>query len=73
MTSATPISATKGRLRDLREHPFDLLREIERRSRAAAAGAHGNDVGLAEWVGVGFRLGHERFVVPRDEVREVLM
>lgn len=60
-------------LGNLREHPFDLLQEIERRSRAAAAGAHGDDAGLVEWVGVGFRLGQEQFVVPRDEVREVLM
>lgn len=67
------MATASDSLGSLREHPFDLLREIERRSRAAAAGAHGDDVGLAEWVGVGFRLGHENFVVPRDEVREVLM
>jgi twitching motility protein PilI len=65
--------AAQGTLRTLQEHPFELLREIERRSRAAAAGAHGDDAGLVEWVGVGFRLGNESFVVPRDEVREVLM
>ena len=47
---------------------------MERRSRAAAAGAlGGGDVSLEEWVGVGFRLGTERFLVPRGEVREVLM
>jgi len=67
------VVASQGSLRALGEHPFELLREIERRSRAAAAGVHGEDTGLAEWVGVGFRLGTERFVVPRDEVREVLM
>lgn len=65
--------AAQDSLRALREHPFDLLREIERRSRAAAAGAYGEDTGLVEWVGVGFRLGNEQFVVARDEVREVLM
>jgi twitching motility protein PilI len=65
--------ATQGSLRALKEHPFELLREIERRSRAAAAGAQVDDEGLVEWVGVGFRLASERFVVPRDEVREVLM
>ncbi|MEQ8206912.1 MAG: chemotaxis protein CheW [Woeseia sp.] len=26
-----------------------------------------------EWVGIGFRIGDERFVASRDEVREVLM
>ena len=65
--------AAQDSLRTLKDHPFDLLCEMERRSRAAAAGAHGHDVNLEEWVGVGFRLGRERFVVPRDEVREVLM
>lgn len=60
-------------LRALREHPFELLREMERRSKMAAAGAHGDDVNVEEWVGVGFRLGDERFVVDRAEVREVLM
>jgi len=68
MTAASP-----GSLRGLKDHPFELLRELERRSRAAAAGAQVDDLGLAEWVGVGFRLGDERFVVPREEVREVLM
>ncbi len=67
------VVASTGSLRALRDHPFDLLREIERRSRAAAAGAQVDDAGLAEWVGVGFRLADERFVVPRDEIREVLM
>lgn len=67
------VVARQGSLRGLREHPFELLQEMERRSRAAAAGAQVDDVGLVEWVGVGFRLGNERFVVPRDQVREVLM
>ena len=67
------VLARHGSLRTLREHPFELLQEIERRTRAAAAGAQVDDVGLVEWVGVGFRLGNERFVVPREEVREVLM
>ena len=60
-------------LRALREHPFELLREIERRSRMALTGAPGDDAAAEEWVGIGMRLGNERFVVPRDAVREVLM
>lgn len=60
-------------LRTLREHPFELLREIERRSRVALTGGPGDDVSGEEWVGIGLRLGNERFVVARDEVREVLM
>ena len=59
-------------LRDLVEQPFELLAEIERRSRAALAGQTDGAV-PSEWVGIGFRLGQEQFVARRDEVREVLM
>ncbi|MGW8367155.1 MAG: chemotaxis protein CheW [Gammaproteobacteria bacterium] len=52
--------------------PFELLQELERRSRAAAAG-HGSGISSeAEKVGIAFRLGGERFVAPREETREVL-
>jgi twitching motility protein PilI len=60
-------------LRSLKDHPFDLLKEIERRSKWALAGAIGDDVDVEEWVGIGFRLGDEQFIVSRDRVREVLM
>ena len=60
-------------LRALRAHPFELLRELERRSRLAITGAPGDDVSTEEWVGIGLRLGNERFVVDREDVREVLM
>jgi twitching motility protein PilI len=60
-------------LRALREHPFELLRELERRSRVAMTGSPADDVSTEEWVGIGMRLGNERFVVAREEVREVLM
>jgi twitching motility protein PilI len=56
----------------LAEQPFELLREIERRSRVAAAGQGGGEV-RDEWVGVGFRMGQELFVAGREQVREVLM
>lgn len=52
--------------------PFELLKELERRSRAAVAG-HGADGSAPEWVGIGFRIGEEQFVAGREEVREVLM
>ena len=59
-------------LATLVEQPFELLREIERRSAAAQSGAGG--VALpAEWTGVGFRIGEEQFVADREQVREVLM
>ncbi|MDH3614770.1 MAG: chemotaxis protein CheW [Gammaproteobacteria bacterium] len=53
-------------------HPFELLAEIERRSRQAHSG-QGGATGQDEWVGVGFRIGEEQFVATRDQVREVLM
>lgn len=65
MTDAVPLSS-------LVENPFDLLREIERRSASAQAG--GGGVALpSEWVGVGFRIGEEQFIADREHVREVLM
>jgi len=54
------------------EQPFELLRELERRSRAAVAGKGTGDVS-EEWVGIGFRIGQENFVADRNQVREVLM
>lgn len=54
------------------ERPFELLQELERRSRAGIAG-QGSGGMPEEWVGIGFRLGQENFVANRDQVREVLM
>jgi twitching motility protein PilI len=59
-------------LKSLVKQPFELLTEIERRSRKVHSGQGGADA-PDEWVGVGFRIGEERFVAGRDEVREVLM
>lgn len=63
-------TATATSLRELRDRPFELLRELERRGRAVA----GNREGAAgrEWVGVAFRLGAETFLVAREETREVM-
>ncbi len=63
---------TSADLAALIQQPFDLLRELERRSRAAIAGK-GTDELSTEWVGVGFRIGQEQFVASREQVREVLM
>jgi twitching motility protein PilI len=61
---------TEAPLSELRERPFELLREMERRAWAMA-GEQGAAPSAREWVGIGFRLGDERFVAPRDEVREI--
>lgn len=65
MNAATDLKA-------LVEQPFELLREMERRSRAAVAGKGAGDV-TDEWVGIGFSIGQEGFVADREQVREVLM
>jgi len=59
-------------LATLVKQPFELLQEIERRSRQANIG-QGAAAMPDEWVGVGFRIGEEQFVAGRDQVREVLM
>jgi twitching motility protein PilI len=59
-------------LQALIEQPFELLLELERRAKAAIAGQQGNDVATEEWVGIGFRLGAEKFATGRNEVREIL-
>jgi twitching motility protein PilI len=59
-------------LRSLRDRPFELLREIDRRARAAVQGQPETVAAGAEWVGVAFRLGGEAFLLAREETREVL-
>lgn len=59
-------------LATLVDQPFELLQELERRSRLAVAGQSSGTV-ADEWVGIGFRIGQEQFVASRDQVREVLM
>lgn len=59
-------------LHALADRPFDLLLELERRARAAIAARDGATAEADEWVGIGFRLGAERFVTNRSDVREVL-
>ena len=59
-------------LRGLRDRPFELLKELEKRSRAGGVGAPAEAAAGAEWVGVAFRMGGETFLVAREETREVL-
>jgi twitching motility protein PilI len=64
--------STPVELASLVRQPFELLREIERRSIDAHSGA-GAAAMPSEWVGIGFRIGDEQFVASREQVREVLM
>ncbi len=70
MTSTTSGSETS--LRSLRDRPFELLKELEKRSRAVTAGSVAQASVGPEWVGVAFRMGGETFLVAREETREVL-
>jgi twitching motility protein PilI len=59
-------------LRSLRDRPFELLKELERRSRTVAT-PHQPEAGAGpEWVGVACRMGGETFLIAREETREVL-
>jgi twitching motility protein PilI len=59
-------------LRGLRDRPFELLKELEKRSRSVTPGSVTGEDAAKEWVGVAFRMGGETFLVAREETREVL-
>jgi twitching motility protein PilI len=56
----------------LRDRPFELLKELEKRSRGVATGSAPEAAAGREWVGVAFRMGGETFLIAREETREVL-
>jgi twitching motility protein PilI len=58
-------------LRSLRDRPFELLKELEKRSRTNTA-ASAPEAAAQEWVGVACRMGGETFLIAREETREVL-
>jgi twitching motility protein PilI len=66
------MSGTDLSLRSLRDRPFELLKELEKRSRTVAANSASEAESGKEWVGVAFRMGGETFLVAREETREVL-
>ena len=66
------MTGTDLSLRSLRDRPFELLKELERRSRSVTAGNAPEAATGQEWVGVAFRMGGETFLVAREETREVL-
>jgi twitching motility protein PilI len=70
MTST--LSGSEWSLRSLRDRPFELLKELEKRSRAVTASNVPEASPGREWVGVAFRMGGETFLVAREETREVL-
>ncbi len=70
MTST--MSGSDTSLRSLRDRPFELLKELEKRSRSVVTGSAPDAAAGQEWVGVAFRMGGETFLVAREETREVL-
>jgi twitching motility protein PilI len=59
-------------LKQLRDRPFELLAELERRGRAVSAQLGQETTVGREWVGVALRMAGELFLVAREETREVL-
>jgi twitching motility protein PilI len=57
----------------LRDKPFELLREMERLSSLALGDGTSPGEGSQEWVGIGFKLANEKFLVERKEIREVMI
>ena len=51
---------------------FDLLRDIESRSRSKALGLPQQQEIRQSWSGIGFRIGDTRLVAPFGEVSEIL-
>ena len=59
-------------LKGLRDRPFELLAELERRGRAVSASANPEANAGREWVGVALRMAGDLYLVAREETREVL-
>ncbi|HKD54498.1 MAG TPA: chemotaxis protein CheW [Steroidobacteraceae bacterium] len=59
-------------LKSLRDRPFDLLAELERRGRAVSAHLSQEANTGREWVGVALRMAGDLYLVAREETREVL-
>ncbi|HVO46157.1 MAG TPA: chemotaxis protein CheW [Steroidobacteraceae bacterium] len=59
-------------LKSLRDRPFELLAELERRGRAVSAQVSQEGSAGREWVGVALRMAGDLYLVAREETREVL-
>ncbi|HEY5102958.1 MAG TPA: chemotaxis protein CheW [Steroidobacteraceae bacterium] len=58
-------------LKSLRDRPYELLAELERRGRAVSATVPQDGAAGREWVGVALRMAGELYLVAREETREV--
>jgi twitching motility protein PilI len=67
-----PTKPHEVELKSLRDRPFALLAELERRGRSVSA-QHSQESGVGhEWVGVALRMAGDLYLVAREETREVL-
>ena len=67
-----PASSPEIDLKSLRDRPFELLAELERRGRAVSAQLSEQADAGREWVGVALRMAGDLYLVAREETREVL-
>ena len=67
-----PSISVEVELKSLRDRPFELLAELERRGRAVSAQHSQEPTDGREWVGVALRMAGDLFLVAREETREVL-
>src|SRR3569833_3470518 len=58
-------------LKSLRDRPFELLAELERRGRAVSAQVSQESTASRKWVGVALRMAGDLYLVAREETREV--
>src|ERR1700716_41201 len=67
-----PTAPPDVQLKSLRDRPFELLAELERRGRAGSAQLNQEAAAGREWVGVALRMAGDLYLVAREETREVL-
>jgi twitching motility protein PilI len=67
-----PAARPELELKSLRDRPFELLAELERRGRAVSAQLSQEAAAGREWVGVALRMAGDLYLVAREETREVL-
>ncbi len=67
-----PNTASEPELKSLRDRPFELLAELERRGRTVSAQHNPEASAGREWVGVALRMAGDLYLVAREETREVL-
>jgi twitching motility protein PilI len=59
-------------LKSLRDRPYELLAELERRGRQSTAQTDPEGAAGQEWVGVALRVAGDMYLVAREETREIL-